>query len=48
MPMPTAATRMIDATGVRVRELTRPSSPEPGSILSRDSANASRVATTGS
>jgi hypothetical protein len=46
IPIPTTATSTIDATGVCVVALTRPSSPDPGSILSRDSANVSRVATT--
>ena len=44
--MPTAATSRIEAMGVLVAGLTRPSSADPGSILSRDSANVSRVATT--
>ena len=44
--MPTTATSTMEAIGVRVRVLTRPSSDDAGSILSRDSANASLVATT--
>jgi hypothetical protein len=45
IPIPTTATSMIDPTGVRVVALTRLSSPDAGSILSRDSASVSRVAT---
>lgn len=46
MPMPMAATSTMEAMGLRVRVLTCPSSDEARSILSRDSANASLVATT--
>ena len=46
MPIPTAATSTIEAIGVRVVALTAAEQREPGSILSRDSANVSRVATT--
>ena len=46
MPIPTAATSTMDAMGVCVVSLTRPRIPEAGSILSRDSAKVSRVATT--